>query len=376
MTVEAPITRIETPAGDEAWWVTGHPEAKFLLADRRIGMSHPHPETAGWYARDDVSGRPRGDSKSEYSEHALWRTAMTRVFSPRFFDGEIPYIEKKVHQLIDDMLALGGPLDLISHFTVPLCSDIMCRLLGVPAEDVSRFRDWTEEGARTGDPQRSLGGIQRLMSYVASIVGQRRREPRDDHITELIRAAESGDERPQAGRVEKLLAGMLAFGRETPASAIDRAVLQLVTHPDQLGMLRNGAAPVDGAVEESLRMFRPPAATPHGLLRYANADVEFDDVRIARGDMTLIDIAVANFDDRVFADPMNFDILRRPNPHLTFGHGFYMCNFAKLARSQLRISIDGLTQRLPELRLAVPVEELRFKSHLRTGGLEQLPVTW
>jgi pentalenolactone synthase len=169
---------------------------------------------------------------------------------------------------------------------------------------------------------------------------------------------------------------MLAFGRETPASVIDWGVMLLLTNPGQRRLLTDDPGLALGAAEEVLRKFKPPAATDRGLMRYAYADIEADGQLIRSGDMVLLDVMAANNDPAVFPDPERFDITRSPNPHLTFGYGFYMCNFTRLARAEIATSLQALLSQLPDLELAEPPSQLRMKEHLRSGGLTQLPVTW
>ncbi|WP_422768937.1 cytochrome P450 [Plantactinospora sp. WMMC1484] len=372
----AAVTRMLTPAQAPAWHVVGHAEAKSLLADERIGMSHPDPAKAAWYATDDVSGRPRGGSETEYLEHAEWRRAMTKVFSP----AKLAAAAASTAGFADDILAglrhRPQPVDLNAEYAIPLCSRIIFQVLDVPDSELQTVQGWTDQGATTGDVDRSLLGMKALLSFATRLVRERRDGDGADAVSELIRAGRAGGSGGDGGRVVKLVAGMLAFGRETPASALSNGIVLLLRQREQRDLLRADRALVAGAVEEILRMFHPPAATPHGLLRYAHADVESGGEHIAKGDMVLIDIARANFDQRTFADPERFDITRSPNPHLTFGSGFYMCNFAKLARLELAAALDTLFERLPGLELAVPAEELRHKTHLRTRAIEALPVTW
>ncbi|MBV9449446.1 MAG: cytochrome P450 [Streptosporangiaceae bacterium] len=369
------IERIETPAGDPAWQVCGYADVKALLADQRVGRGHPDPGSAPRYSKEDLSGRPAGGSESEYADHARWRRAMTRVFSPSSFERLAPAIRDIAERSVRRLAARKPPVNLNEEFSTPLASEVMCELLGMPTEDIGLFKAWTEEGAQNSDIERAMGGITRLMSYVADVVRRKRENPGDDAVSMLL-AAESHPSKVHEGKIVKLVGGMLAFGRETPASVMDWGAMLLLTNPDQRRLLQENPALATGAVEEVLRKFKPPAATDRGLLRYAHTDIDVGGVRIRTGDMLLLDVMTANHDDEIFHDPDKFDIKRDPNPHLTFGHGFYICNFTKLARLEIGTALASLFSELPELQLAEPPTQLQLKDHLRTGGLERLPVTW
>src|SRR5262249_22159421 len=130
---------------------------------------------------------------------------------------------------------------------------------------------------------------------------------------------------------------------------------------------------VHGAVEEILRCAAPTLGV---ITRYANADVEVEGATIRPGELVLISQDAANRDERVFADPDRFDIRRPHSQHVALGYGSRYCLGAGLARVELETGFGTLFRRLPGLRLAVPLEELRLRPHTPLGGLEGLPVTW
>jgi cytochrome P450 len=154
---------------------------------------------------------------------------------------------------------------------------------------------------------------------------------------------------------------------------MDFGVLFLLTHLEQREMLRDDPSLIPQAVEEILRMSVPGL----GLIpRYASAEIKIDGVEIAVGDLVLLGIGVANRDAGVFEDPDTFDLTRETNPHVAFGYGPRFCIGASLARVELQCAIGALFHRFPTLKLAVPVDDLRLRNHVFTGGLVTLPVTW
>jgi cytochrome P450 len=132
---------------------------------------------------------------------------------------------------------------------------------------------------------------------------------------------------------------------------------------------------IPGAVEELLR-FIPSAPSAAALPRYATADVPLSGGIVRAGQPVLTAKAAANRDPRVFDDPERLDLTREPVSHLAFGHGVHHCVGAQLARMDLQVALAALVDRLPSLRLAVPEDELCWKSGLAVRGLVRLPVTW
>src|ERR1017187_1654791 len=369
------VEQIKTPAGDPAWQVRGYAEVRSLLADQRVGRGHPDPARAARYSDVDLAGRPASGSESEYTDHGQWRKAMNKVFSPQNLEQLTPTVMSIAERLAKDLAGRQPPADLNEAFSTPLTSEVMCALLGVPTDDIALFRHWTAEGAQNSDMERSMRGIRGLMSYVTNLVSRYRTGPGDNPVSMLVRADQDGSGN-NLGKIVKLVSGMLAFGRETPASVIDWGVMLLLTNPEQRRLLQEDPQLAQGAAEEVLRKFKPPAATDRGLMRYAFADLEAGGELIKAGDMVLLDVMAANHDPEVFPDPERFEITRTPNPHLTFGYGFCMCTFTRLARSEIAAPLTTLLSQLPGLRLDEPPDQLKMKDHLRSGGLTRLPVSW
>jgi pentalenolactone synthase len=163
-------------------------------------------------------------------------------------------------------------------------------------------------------------------------------------------------------------------------AAIDRGVTLLLAHPEQADALRKDSALVEPAVEEILRSWLPMrtsvAEQAVGLPRYANTDFAFGGVTVRTGELVMLGLREANLDEQRFPEPNQFDLHRARHPHLTFGHGPHFCVGAPLARIELQELFPALLNRFPTLRLAVPVESLRGRDELLTGGLVELPVTW
>ena len=166
---------------------------------------------------------------------------------------------------------------------------------------------------------------------------------------------------------------LLVAGHETMVNLIGNGTLALLQHPDQMARLRSEPALIVPAVEEMLRYTSPVELAPE---RYPREDVALAGVVIPRGAMVFVAIGSANRDERQFADPDVLDIAREPNRHLAFGLGAHFCIGASLARLEGQIAIGTLLRRVPDLRLAVAPDRLRWRSGLLNRGLEALPVAY
>ncbi len=371
--------RVTTPAGDPAWLITTYATIKQLLNDPRLGRSHPDPQRAPRYSDAAIFGQPVGSPETEQAEHAQWRALLTRSFSARRMELLRPRVQALADGLIEALLRETPPVDFHAAVSFPLPVLVICQLLGVPFEDHENFRRWSDDAADMTDAQRSRAGWGQLFSYMLQLVQRKRDQPEEDVISDLLAVQAYSSALTDQG-IAQLTAGLLFAGHETTVSAIDRGVILLTSNPAQVEMLRADAALVASAVEEVLRHPDPvqpeDAAPPGGLPRYAHADIDVDGVTIAAGDLVLLALHEANVDTSLFPRPREFDVSRADNPHLTFGHGSHYCIGAPLARIELQVVLGTLVDRVPGLRVAIPVGELRHKSHLLTGGLAELPVTW
>jgi cytochrome P450 len=373
--------RTRTPAGDPAWLVTDYDLVRQLLADPRLGRNHADPPNAPRYSESALFGRPQPASPTAGADHARMRRLLTPWFSARRLDALRPRVRELVAGLLDQLDAARPPVDFHEAVSFPLPALVICELLGVPYADRADFRRWSDEAGDMTDQQRSYAGLGALFGYLSELVAAKLDTPGEDVLSGLIEAHRIDPQDLPLSAVAQLGAGLLFAGHETTVAAIDKGVVLLAANPDQRAALRADPALVDPAVEEILRSEIPtrpatPTGTSTGLARWASADIELGSVRIAAGDLVLLGLHPANESDRVVGDHPGFTVGRRPNPHVTFGHGAHFCIGAPLARLELRELFGELLHRFPALDLAVPVAELRPRTGRLAGGLQELPVTW
>jgi len=368
LAAQGPIHEIRTATGDPAWLVTGYEEVRQLLADPRLGRSHPDPGSAARTGESALFGGPLGSYDTEDADHARMRSLLQPYFVPGRMRALRPRVDALAGGLLDELARRDPPADLVEALAVPLPILVICELLGVPYEDRDRFRAWTRAAADVRDRGRSEQGLAGLFGYGQHLVARKREQPGDDVISRLCATRGAGDD-----EIAMLSMSLLFAGHETTVVAIGMGALTLLANPRQWQALRDDPRLVPAAVEE---MLRAPGTGGGGIPRYARADLEICGVRVRAGDLVLLDNGAANHDASAFPDPDRFDITRPAASHLTFGHGPRYCIGAPLARIELQTVFSQLILRFPEIRLAVPVDELTLDTAVLAGGLTRLPVTW
>jgi cytochrome P450 monooxygenase len=366
---QAPVCKVRTPAGDEAWLVTRHAEVKQLLMDDRLGRSHPHPPTAPRYVDTPFLNMLITDDDPDHARklHAEMRSYLTPSFSARRMAKLRPHVEALAEGMIDAMAAKGPPADLHGEFSVPFALEVLYALIGIPEDERPRLLELMGRMAVLHDPTAAEEGRDAVFEHLSGLVDRKRGGDDEDVISRLCAAGVDD------GKIGTLSAGVLFAGLDSVASHIDVGVALLVAHPEQRDEMLADPERMAHGVEEVLRTAK---AGNSMLPRYASDDIDIGGVTIGAGDLVLLDFTLTNFDDQVFDEAERFDVTRQPNPHMTFGHGMWHCIGAPLARVELRTVFGTLFTRLPELRLAKPMEELELESELLSGGLTELPITW
>ncbi|MFI7543617.1 cytochrome P450 [Actinoplanes sp. NPDC049599] len=368
-----PVTRVRLPFGEEAWLATRYQDVKVVLGDPRFSRAAAVGRDEPRISPQPISG---GIMSMDPPDHSRLRRLVAKAFTARRVEQLRPGTAAIAAELIDAMVAAGPPADLVESFSTPLPVRVICRLLGVPPSDQHLFRTWSEAIVSTTSlpPETIIEYLGSLQAYMAGLIAERRETPTDDLIGALVQARDEDNDRLTEQEMVELAAGLLAAGHETTVTQISNFVYVLLTHPEQLAILRARPELVPGAVEELLRYVPLGAA---GLFaRYATEDLELSGVRIRAGEPVIAAMSAANRDATVFDEPDRLDITRGAGPHLGFGHGVHHCLGAQLARMELQVALGTLLHRLPELRLAVDEKRLEWKSGLLVRGLRALPVTW
>jgi cytochrome P450 len=280
-------------------------------------------------------------------EHMRYRALVAKAFRARVVDQwSDAVIGATVGELID-AFAADGRADLVQQLTFPFPVKVIARVLGLPEADWPRFlRLSTELIAIMRNWDRAVAASRELRGYFADIIADRRRNTRDDLVSQLIRAEVDGH-RLTDDEIYPFLLLLLPAGAETTYRSSSNLLFGLLTHSDQLDAVRADRRLVPQAIEEALR-WETPALT---IMRIAAEDLELGGVSIPRGAFIAVSLGAANRDPARYADPDAFDIFRDPKQHISFGDGPHTCLGMHLARLETRVLLNAVLDRLPHLRL-------------------------
>jgi cytochrome P450 len=307
-------------------------------------------------------------------EHTRLRRIISGSFRPRHAAAWRPVIQKIVDGMLDEVIAAGPPGDLVASFAGLLPISVMCELLDIPAADKPNLIDWTGIFFDTGSAstsERTQAGIA-FITYVRELVASRRVSPGSGIVDELISACDTEGAMTPA-ELYQMISALFIGGQENTSAVLARGILALLREPQRYAELVADPSLVESAVEEILRY---EVMSEGAFLRVTTTDVELQGGSIPSGCAVQVSIPSANRDAKVFADPDVFDLHRGSNPHLTFGAGAHFCPGAPLARLELQVALATLTQRLPDLRLAVAPGDVSYAQDTLVRALLALPVTW
>jgi cytochrome P450 len=372
------LSRVTMPDGSLAWIATRYDDVRAILGDSRFSTvpSTPgYPFIAPARAALLKNEFPPTIIRMDSPQHTKYRRMLSKEFMVHHIEAMRPELQQTVNTLLDEFIAKGSPADLFEDFALTVPTTVISRMLGVPYED----RDFFQERSKakldlTADPEVPIRAGAEMREYLDRLITEKMVHPgnRSDLISRLVmsQVVPGHMTREEAlATIELLLMG----GHETTANMIALGTLSLLTNPDQKDALVADPSLVRNTVEEMLRF--------HTIVHYNGPRVALEDVEVGgtlikKGEGVLALITAANRDPKAFAEPDKFDIHRPALHHVAFSYGVHQCLGQPLARAELQIVFSTLFQRLPTLRLAVPVEEIKFRYDAFVYGVDTLPVEW
>jgi cytochrome P450 len=309
-------------------------------------------------------------------DHTRLRGLVARAFTPRTVERLRAQAQAVVADLLDQMAASTGEIDLIGALAYPLPVKIICALLGVPQHDERRFSAWSKALVRSIDPSvlrspkveaQIADAHDELGSYLDHLVAVRAADPGGDDLISALLGVAAESDRIAHGELIELAALLLVAGHETTVNLIGNGTLALLRNPEQKAILQRHPELSDSAVDELLRFDSPVQMNE----RIATEDLELAGHTVEQGTELVLVLGAANRDPAAFPAPDVLDVTRDARRHVAFGGGIHRCLGAALARMEGQLAISALMARFPEIvQAGDPVRRPTFT--LR--GLEHLPV--
>lgn len=371
-----PVARARIWDGTTPWLILGHAAQRAMLSDPRVSVDEKRPgfPLPNRAMAATLEHRPLTIFNADGDDHVRIRRMMTSPFTLKRMEKLRPAIQKFTDQLIDEMLAGSGPVDLVKALSLPLPSLMICELLGVPYEDHDFFQEHAEVATKTdATGEESYASMQELGGYLARLLMAKTREPADDVLSDFAKRVQAGE--LELSDATLLCMVLLIAGHETSANMITLGTAALLENPEQLERLRTSQDPqfIANAVEEMLRYL---TIAHLGQRRIALEDIEIEGETIKAGDGIVIPLSAGNWDQAAFPEPERLDLGREARHHHAFAWGAHQCLGQQLARIELQVVYGTLYRRIPTLRLAVGRDELRFRDDSLAYGVYELPVTW
>lgn len=368
-----PVCRVTVASGDEVWLVTRYDDVRAVLANQRFARNIARQDAARLISGVRMPSSPLADPPA----HTRWRRLVSKAFTARQVSRLQPDVQRIADELLDRIEASTPPVDLMERYAFPLPIAVVCELLGLDVARHARFRGLASAALATGGstPEEKATAFVALGDYTREIIAGRRGQSGDDLLSRLISVRDDDDARLSEDELVATVMTLLIGGYENPAHQMGKALYTLFRHPEQLAAVRADPTLIGQVVEETLR-YTGALDSGYGSPRFATADIEVGGVVIPKGATVLVIRQSANRDEDRFDDPDRFDIHREPTQHVVFGHGPHHCLGASLARMEQEIGYGTLLRRFPELRLAVPAEEIRWVYRVTASGPAALPVTW
>ena len=359
-----------TPGGEGFWVVSRYEDVGYVIRNPQLFSS----AVAGGRKGGGTSLEDREEfvnislNATDDPKHRRLRGLISQGFTPKAIQQLQSEIEERAHQLFDQVSDLQH-FDFVHEVARELPLQMICSMLGVPLDERAELVDWIDQGLASDkgdvmDPEI----IAKIRQYGADLIEKKRRAPADDMLSAFI-AARFEEDGSQLSDAELLGFFSLLFpaGAETTRSALGGAVKAFAEFPEQFERLKNDVELTESAIEEIVRWTTPSIYKR----RTAVQDTELGDRKIRRGDKVTHWEMSANRDERAFTDPFTFDIGRRPNKHLGFGGGVHFCLGVSLARMEIKVALDVLTERFQQFEI---VGDHAWMPNNRLLGLTKLEI--
>lgn len=371
---KCPVSQISMWDGSKAWFVTRQKDVRAALANDWLSADN---RTPGFPlvspGSETLTEENPTFARMDPPEHTRQRAMVNADFTHKRANEMRPQIQQIVDRLVDRMLAKSPPADLVTEFAQQIPSQVMCLILGVPYDQRDYFQSFTSIIADHYSGEEALAAASDKMTrFLAGLVESKAERPGDDLLSRLVVERERTGELTRDDIVA-MARVMLVAGFETTADMIALGMAALFYHPAEMAALRQDPTLMPGAVDELLRFL---TIFHTGLPRVALGDTEIGGQQIKAGEAVLCYLPSANFDPESFEDPETLNVRRKNRGSVAFGYGVHRCIGQNIARVELEVAFETLLRRIPNLRLAVDLDQVRFRQATAVFGVYDLPVSW
>lgn len=377
-----PVIRAKMPLIGNGWAATSYESTSQVFRDDELFVRDP--KNAGrrtfgfiqWFIPRSMMTLTNSMIAKDGQSHRRLRSLVDQAFARRNIDGMNERLEFLANEQLDAAEAIArreGQVDLVEHFARPFPMNVICELLGIPMKDRSKLRKWLAPFSNFKgffDIIRIYGGIKKLMGYLREQFAFARMSPGKGLISELVMGPNE-EERLNDEELLSMVFLLFVAGHETTVHLITNCLLSLAEHPTEKQKLVEDWTKFDGAIEEVLRYNSPIQI---GKPRYVTTDVEFFGQSLKRGEIITPMIACANYDPDRFENPLDFNIERDRNYHLSFGSGPHTCLGIKLARAETLHALKTLYSRWPNLELTFSLDAVDWAQRPGMRGIQSFLV--
>lgn len=369
---ENPLARMTYPDGHVGWIATGHEVVRKVLGDPRFSHSTEIGHFPVTHQGQVVPNSPKIPGMfihMDPPDHTRYRRLLTGEFTVRRAGRLAPRVEAVASEQVAALREHGAPADLVEEFARPMVLRILSDMVGLPYEERDEY---AHAPALLHDPDANPEDVAaaygRVTTFFLHVIETKRQRPGDDLVSRLV-----ADGNLTTEEVCNIMILLLFAGYETTESALSVGVFALLHHTDQWATLRADPTKIDSAVEELLRYL---TINQYHTYRTALEDIELSGETVRKGDTVTVSLPAANRDPAKFACPAHLDIERDTSGHVAFGFGIHQCLGQNMARVELRAGLSTLLREFPDLRLAVPFDEVPLRLKGSVFAVKSLPVSW
>ncbi len=370
----APVWWHEEADGPGFWAVTGYEDCNTVNRDYGTFSSHARGSLLFDMDDDQLAQQQMLMLNMDPPIHTRYRRLVNKGFTPRVVNELHERIDAATDVIIDNVIERGSA-DFVTEISAELPLVVIAELLGVPNEDRHRMFDWSNQMIGSEDPEyqasddvASVASME-LYAYASQLFAAKRIDPHQDLMSVLTGVEVEGEKLTDL-ELELFFLLLTVAGNETTRNLISGAMVAFFDHPDQWQLLRNDRSLLPSAVEEMLRYVTPVM----NFRRQSTMDTELSGQAIKADQKVVFWHVSANRDETVFEKPADFDITRKPNPHIAFGGGGpHFCLGANLARMEIRVMFEHLLDRIPDIALNGEVQRLQSSF---INGVKHIPVAF